>query len=98
MTYLKKEKAITMDEFKKFKFEKQGWKFTNNKMVKYNQKITYEQVILFFLREKFGISDEISIIRQKETKPAEFEEYNIFVESCKTKAKNFIEERKLWML
>lgn len=98
MTYLKKEKPITKEEFDKKKFSQQGWKFKNEKMVIFNRKITYEQLVENLVRGKFSVSAELGILRQRDEKPEEFNAYNIYVEECKTKAKAFIEERKLWML
>lgn len=98
MTYLKKEKPITRERFDLFKFEAQGWKFYQGNMIIFNQKISYVEAIVFLIRQKYSLSDEIAILRQRDIKPNEFAEYNIFVESCKTEAKNFIEERRKFFL
>lgn len=98
MTYLKKEKPITREKFDFLKFEVQGWKFYQGNMIIFNRRISYVEAIVFLVRQKYSFSGEIAILRQRDTKPNEFAEYNIFVESCKTEAKKFIEERKLWML
>lgn len=47
----------------------------------------YKQKVRELIAEKYKIEDEIALIRQKDTKPNEFAEYDSFVESCKTKAK-----------
>ena len=39
------------------------------------------------IREKYSISAELAILRQRDTKPEEFFEYNAFVEKCKAEAK-----------
>lgn len=39
------------------------------------------------IRHKYTVSAELAILRQKDTKPEEFAEYNTYVESCKAKAK-----------
>lgn len=39
------------------------------------------------IRAKYSVSAEIAILRQRDTKPEEFAEYNAFVESCKASAK-----------
>lgn len=52
--------------------------------------ILYKQCINNLIREKYTIDDEIAFIRQKENKPLEFDEYNLFVEECKIIAKNEI--------
>lgn len=43
------------------------------------------------VRAKYSIYDEIAIIRQRDTKPAEFAAYNAFVEQCKAEAKKELE-------
>lgn len=35
------------------------------------------------IRARYSISDELAILRQRDTKPSEFAEYNAFVEQCK---------------
>ena len=41
----------------------------------------------FDVRERYTVSDELAILRQRDTKPTEFYEYNAFCEECKAKAK-----------
>lgn len=48
---------------------------------------TYEQKVSFLIRDKYSLDDELAILRQRDSKPEEFEEYNIYCEECKTKAK-----------
>jgi hypothetical protein len=36
---------------------------------------------------RYTINDEIAILRQRDTKPEEYEEYNYYVEQCKSEAK-----------
>lgn len=45
-------------------------------------------VIEALIRTKYTISDELGILRQRDTKPDEFQDYNEFVENCKTIATN----------
>ena len=49
---------------------------------------TYKQKVSCLIREKYSIDDEIAIIRQRDTKPEEFAEYNTYCEECKIKVKN----------
>ena len=35
------------------------------------------------IREKYSLDDELAILRQRDTKPQEFEEYNSYVEKIK---------------
>lgn len=39
------------------------------------------------VRKRYTISAELAILRQRDTKPEEFEEYYSFVEACKIKAR-----------
>lgn len=39
------------------------------------------------IRKKYTINDELAILRQRDSKPQEFEEYNNYVENCKAKIK-----------
>lgn len=49
---------------------------------------TYERIAVALIRERYSTDDEIAIIRQKETKPEEFNVYFNFVEDCKAIAKS----------
>lgn len=57
--------------------------------------LSYEQVVVGMIRTKYTIDQEIAILRQKDVKVAEYNEYYLFVEKCKTEAKLFIQERTL---
>lgn len=50
--------------------------------------IPYKERVILRIREKYSIDDELAILRQRDTKPEEYEEYNAFVEQIKA------EERK----
>ena len=39
------------------------------------------------IRKRYSISAELAILRQRDTKPEEFTEYNTYVEQCKSKIK-----------
>jgi hypothetical protein len=55
---------------------------------KENQKVKlYEQLIISKIRERYTIDQELAILRQRDTKPQEFAEYNAYVENCKAQAK-----------
>ena len=59
---------------------------------KYNQ--VYEQLIIDNIRKKYSMNQELAILRQRDTKPDEYEEYNEYAESCKAQAKAIIESVK----
>ena len=45
--------------------------------------IPYEQRVVNRIREVYSVDDELAILRQRDTKPEEFAEYNAFVEKVK---------------
>ena len=53
--------------------------------------ISYSDMVVMFIREKYTLDDELAIQRQKETKPDEWEAYFAYCEECKKKAKKVLE-------
>lgn len=45
--------------------------------------ISYEQRVVNRIRAVYSVDDELAILRQRDTKPDEFAEYNAFVEQIK---------------
>ncbi len=39
------------------------------------------------IRERYSVSAELAILRQRDVKPEEFAEYNAYAEECKRQAK-----------
>ncbi|WP_418671306.1 hypothetical protein [Barnesiella intestinihominis] len=56
--------------------------------------MTYEQQVVAKIRERYSVDDELAILRQRDTKPGEFEAYNAYAESCKEEARLLIEKQK----
>ena len=50
-------------------------------------KKTYEQRVAELIRLHYSVDDELAILRQRDTKIEEFEEYNSYCENCKTIAR-----------
>ena len=50
--------------------------------------IDYPQLVENKIRTKYSVSAELAILRQRNSKPEEFVEYNAFCELCKSEAKN----------
>lgn len=48
----------------------------------------YEKTVEMNIREKYSLSQEIAILRQRDSKPEEYAEYNAYCEECKAQAKN----------
>lgn len=46
------------------------------------------------LRAKYTVSAELAILRQRDSKPEEFEAYNEYAEQCKAEAKAALEEEQ----
>lgn len=51
-------------------------------------KAAYSASVVELIREKYSAEDELAFLRQKDTKPEEFEEYNTYVEWCKSTVKS----------
>lgn len=47
----------------------------------------YIELVNKAVRSRYSISNELAILRQRDTKPEEFAEYNEFVEHCKNTIK-----------
>jgi hypothetical protein len=49
--------------------------------------INYEALIISKIRKKYSINQELAILRQRDSKPEEYQEYFDYVEQCKKEAK-----------
>lgn len=47
----------------------------------------YENYVNTLIREKYTLSQELAILRQRDTKPEEYNAYNAYCETCKAQAK-----------
>ena len=47
----------------------------------------YITKVVELIRQRYSINDELAILRQRDEKPTEFNEYNAYVEECKAEAK-----------
>lgn len=56
-------------------------------------KLSYDELVVQLIREKYSLDDELAIQRQKETKPDEWEAYFAYCEECKKKAKKVLEAK-----
>lgn len=56
-------------------------------LAKIKTTIDYPQLVESKIRTKYSVSAELAILRQRDTKPEEFAEYNAFCELCKVEAK-----------
>lgn len=51
--------------------------------------IPYADKVVELIRQRYSLDEELAIQRQRDTKPAEFQEYFDFCEECKQQAKQF---------
>ena len=55
--------------------------------------MSYSATVSSLIRKRYSVNDELAILRQRDSKPDEFAEYNTYCEQCKTKAKSLIQEQ-----
>lgn len=53
----------------------------------------YEQKVEELIRERYTVSQELSLLRQKDIKQQEYQEYYEYAEQCKANAKNWQAEK-----
>ena len=53
----------------------------------YWQSISYDEAVDAEIRKRYSVSQEFSILRQKDEKPVEYAEYYIYCEQCKAYVK-----------
>ena len=59
--------------------------------IKFNkQDKLYPALVEELIRQRYNISQELAIHRQRDTKPTEFANYNAFCEECKATAKRIL--------
>lgn len=54
----------------------------------------YGETVNGLIRRKYTLSEELAILRQRDTKAEEFKAYNAYAESCKEEAISLIEKQK----
>ena len=56
-------------------------------MVRRPSRQNYVELVKRKIKKKYSTDDEMAILRQRDTKPDEFNAYNAYVEQCKVQAK-----------
>lgn len=51
-----------------------------------------KRLIIERVRERYDANDEMAILRQRDTKPEEYEAYNTYIEECKAEIKQMLSE------
>ena len=77
------------DEYSRYNYQ-----FVNGEVVEIAEQdkptyhpYTYAQLVELKIRTRYTVSDELALLRQRDTKPLEFAEYNAYCEQCKAEAK-----------
>lgn len=65
---------------------KAGYEIKEVEKIVYNSP-TYEEKVVQLIRQRYDIDAELAILRQRDSKPEEFAEYNNYCEECKNKIK-----------
>lgn len=63
-----------------------GWQPYTPSSVEPTQEEMYKSLVVSLIRVRYSADDEIALLRQRDSKPEEFNEYNDYVESCKKEA------------
>lgn len=61
-------------------------KYSTRKTLELTEK--YEHKIVSLIRKKYSVNQELAILRQRDTKPEEYQIYFDYVEQCKAEAKS----------
>lgn len=56
--------------------------------------INYNEEVNNMVRQKYSLSEELAILRQRDSKPDEFEAYNEYAEYCKVEVKRRMAEEQ----
>lgn len=59
---------------------------------RFAQSQDYGEIVENLIRRKYSLSAELAILRQRDSKPIEFAEYNAYAEQCKAEAKTILQE------
>ena len=62
-------------------------KIINDNALVQTEKPDYESEIIRRIRKRYTVNQELAILRQRDTKPIEFAEYDAYVERCKAEVK-----------
>lgn len=57
-----------------------------------DKETAYKTLTEAYIRERYSVSDELALLRQRDVKKDEFEAYFAFCEECKARAKEIVGE------
>lgn len=79
------------DEFERLKNLPKQEKVLTEEQIQAELKLAkeqeYENKVVALIRQKYNVNQELAILRQRDTKPEEWNIYNEYVESCKRQVK-----------
>ena len=55
----------------------------------------YKAKVVELIRQRYSIDDETAILRQRDTKPEEFDAYNTYAEECKAEARLIVKNNNI---
>jgi len=86
-SYLNLKSPITEDGYIEITKKEYELATINTVEIAYSKEQQYPKLVEKYIREKYSLSDELAILRQRDTKPEEFTNYYNYAEECKAKAK-----------
>ena len=58
-------------------------------------KVDKDNIVDTLIRDKYSLSQELAILRQRDTKPEEYSEYNDYAEECKRIADSILKNEHI---
>ena len=85
-------KRVNLADLPRFQLERganlqKAWNDSENARKAAEKEKKYESLVERYIRQRYSLNAELAILRQRYTKFQEFEEYNIYAEECKERAK-----------
>ncbi len=50
----------------------------------------YEDIVVRLIRKQYTVSRELAVLRQRDSKPEEYQRYDEYAEACKAEAKKIL--------
>lgn len=68
-------------------YDEMAYQKDREKIAIVQKQIDYENLVESKIRQKYTLSQELAILRQRDSKPSEYQEYFDYCEHCKANAK-----------
>lgn len=75
---------VMPDDFDGINFNKSKYETRKEK----ERAIRYENEVMYKIRQRYSINQELALLRQGDSKPIEYQEYYDYVELCKASVKS----------